>query len=98
MATVAGHARVSVGKLLHVVDVAPGHAVLLQRLGQPRLLRVVRIARRDGVERLHDLPLAAFDDVGSLEEFAVLPVEARLLERSAQAQQVAGDVARAGRA
>ena len=93
-----GNRSVGPDRFTHLTRDEPGHAVLLQRLGQPRLLRVVRIARRDGVERLHDLPLAAFDDVGALEEFAVLPVEARLLERSAQAQQVAGDVARAGRA
>src|SRR5436305_3881789 len=58
-----------------VGNAAPRNSVTLKRLGQPRLLAVMRVPRRDGVFHLHHLPLPSLFDGGPLKQMSVFPVK-----------------------
>src|ERR1041385_2288475 len=73
MTCVAGHVVVRVSELrLRGFRIAPRLVVLLHRLGISRLLVVVGVAGRDGVDGLLDLPTAAGIDDGILNYVAGL--------------------------
>ena len=92
VAGVAGHARVGMGEGCGVRRVrrhgAPGRAVLPQGLGEARLLAIVGIARGDGVQDLHHLPLDLGIEHGALPEPAVAPDEPPPAARGGAERQV----------
>ena len=88
VAGVAVHVRVGVGELVLRGRIAPGLAVLLDGLGERRLLAVFRVARRDRVDGLRDLPLEAVGDVRALQDLLAAAGEARLAEGRLHGRQV----------
>jgi hypothetical protein len=85
MTGIARHPAVLMSQLGRLdASVAPGAAILLNRLGEARFLAVVRITRRNRVEYLHDFPLLIFVEHRALEQLIVLPVEAPLAPGRAQ--------------
>ena len=97
MAGVAGHAAVGVRELRFVFrHVAPGHAVGAQRFRQARFFAVVRVPRRDRVERLHHFPFEVRVHHGALDKFSVAPLKLPLAPRRAQRFKVRAAAGAAG--
>src|SRR4051812_10995889 len=85
----AGHARIGVSEILQILRKrAPGRAVLLQCFRKAGFLAVMRVAGRDGVFYLNDLPLPSLLDNRALVKLALLPIEPLLLPRSAEGLQL----------
>src|SRR5579864_2726402 len=76
MACITCHLAILVSQLgLIAVGLAPGDAIFLDRLRQPRFLVVMRIARRNRIEYLHHFPLLVLIEHGALEKLASIPVK-----------------------
>ncbi len=85
VAGVTGHAAIGVGEHRGIGrNVAPGHAVGAQGLRQPRFFVVVRIARRDRIERLHHFPFLVRIHHRALVEPPVAPLESPPAPRRSQ--------------
>ena len=68
VARVARHRAVRVRERVRCRDQSPRRPVTLDCLRAPRLVRVVRCARRDRIDRLHDFPFQIRIQHGPLEE------------------------------
>ena len=83
MAALAAHLAGRVGQLRQIIlidNCSPRHTISLNRLGQTRLLAVVRTARSNGVEYLHYFPFLIWVHDRALEEAITAPIKLLLLE------------------
>src|ERR1035438_6096789 len=98
MTGVTSHPAVFVRQLRRVATcAAPGVAVLLDGLGEPRFLAVARVPGSNGVDYLYHLPFLFFLQHRALKEATSFPVEAVFTPRCAEPLQC-GAASRRGNA